>query len=511
MSTSSPRRAGGRTLIEVDPAKLVWILSARESSDREAQVGHQLKDLRAFVAGIGGTVLREVPENKVSSFKRKRVLLDDGTYGYRVVRPRWEEILTDLRKGTANALASPDIDRAMRDPRMLEDLIDVVEMYGVYVKSITGNIDLTTDNGISAARTLVNQRNQESRNTSRRVMIGQRHAAEEGGNHGGPLRSFGWRKDRVTLNKREAAHVRREIPRIVAGVSSLTLAREWNKRGIPTVTGKPWRSGTIRNMFLRPRMAGMVVYQGEALHGPDGKPVRGKWEPIMTDAQYESVKAAWNRDSDAPVSRLGAVGRGYRTNYLLSPFVRCGRCNARMVGESRRDPKTGETVRNYRCPAKGQGGCGGMLRRAAKVDDYVTAAVLKEHRKISLREVEELPPWPGESELTRLQARMDESTRQYEAGNNPADLHFPSLARMEAARAKLRREQARYNRARDTRRVGIANLAEEWEKSDFTMEQKQAAIAESVTAVIILPAGKGGRFNPDQVRIVWRGVEISST
>jgi DNA invertase Pin-like site-specific DNA recombinase len=68
------------------------------------------------------------------------VALPDGTYGYRVVRPEWEKILTALRRGECNALMVPDIDRAMRDPLTLEDLIDVVEYYGVYVASLTGNI-----------------------------------------------------------------------------------------------------------------------------------------------------------------------------------------------------------------------------------------------------------------------------------------------------------------------------------------------------------------------------------
>ncbi|MFL6072840.1 MAG: recombinase family protein, partial [Mycobacteriales bacterium] len=99
-------------MIERDPNQLVWILSARESDDREEQVNNQLADLREFVKGIGGRVAREVPENDVSSFKKKRVQLPDGTYGYRVIRPDWESILTDLRRGTANALAVPDIDRA---------------------------------------------------------------------------------------------------------------------------------------------------------------------------------------------------------------------------------------------------------------------------------------------------------------------------------------------------------------------------------------------------------------
>jgi site-specific DNA recombinase len=113
----SPRRAGGRTLADHDPDQLVWILLARESTDREVQVENQLGDLRSFVAGIGGRVDREVAENDESAFKRQRIRLPDGTHGYRVVRPKWESILTALRRGECNALAVSDGDRAMRDPR----------------------------------------------------------------------------------------------------------------------------------------------------------------------------------------------------------------------------------------------------------------------------------------------------------------------------------------------------------------------------------------------------------
>ena len=340
MSTSTPRRTGGRTLIDLDPGQLKWILLARESTLRERQLDHQLTDLRARVASIGGTVDREIPENAVSAFKRKRVQLPDGTYGFRVVRPEWEKILTALRRGECNALMVPDIDRATRDPRTLEDLIDAVELYGLYVASLTGNIDLTTDAGISAARGLVNQRNQESRNTSRRVANGQWHAALKGGNHGGKNRPYGWRKDRIHLSKREAEHIRREIPRILAGVRPITLAREWNERGIPTVTGSPWQAATIKNIFTGPRIAGYVVYQGEILYGPDGNRVRGQWEPILTDEEYEAVTAKWKPDRPAP-SRLGAIGKGHGTAYLLSPFVRCGKCNSRMHGGRRNDKHGG--------------------------------------------------------------------------------------------------------------------------------------------------------------------------
>jgi acyl-coenzyme A thioesterase PaaI-like protein len=39
-----------------------------------------------------------------------------------------------------------------------------------------------------------------------------------------------------------------------------------NERDIPTVTGASWLATTIRNMFVRPCMCGMVIYRGEVRH-----------------------------------------------------------------------------------------------------------------------------------------------------------------------------------------------------------------------------------------------------
>jgi hypothetical protein len=53
---------------------------------RAEQVSNQIADLRARIAAIGGRIDREIPENDVSAYKRKRVELPDGTFGYLVVR-----------------------------------------------------------------------------------------------------------------------------------------------------------------------------------------------------------------------------------------------------------------------------------------------------------------------------------------------------------------------------------------------------------------------------------------
>ena len=119
-----PRRAGGRTELDVEPATLNWLLYARESEDQEGdaeQVTNQIADLRSFVGQIGGTIGSEYVENDTSAFRKARVPLPDGTYGFRVVRPVWDRAMAELRRGNYNALALLNIDRGMRDPRDLED------------------------------------------------------------------------------------------------------------------------------------------------------------------------------------------------------------------------------------------------------------------------------------------------------------------------------------------------------------------------------------------------------
>ena len=43
---------------------------------------------------------------------------------------------------------------------------------------------------------------------------------------------------------------------------------------------------------------------------------------------------------------------------------------------------------------------------------------------------------------------------------------------------------------------------------DFTMEQKQAALAKTLTAVIIKPVGRGILFHPDHVVPLFRESDI---
>jgi DNA invertase Pin-like site-specific DNA recombinase len=144
----------------------------RISDDRAgdaAGVGRQEADCRALAERRGWTVADVYTENDTSAFKRRKVRLPDGSTALRVDRPAFRKLLADLSSGAVGALVAYDLDRIARDPRDLEDLIDVVETHKIPTAAVTGSLDLSNDSGVTMARIAVAIANKSSRDTSRRV------------------------------------------------------------------------------------------------------------------------------------------------------------------------------------------------------------------------------------------------------------------------------------------------------------------------------------------------------
>jgi site-specific DNA recombinase len=85
-----------------------------------------------------------------------------------------------------------------------------------------------------------------------------------------------------------------------------------------------------------------------------------------------------------------------------------------------------------------------------------------------------------------------------------AERHFSLLSGMEADEARLEREEREWERPRQARRQVVANLAAEWDRPDFTLERKQAEIAQTLTAIVLNSGGKGVRFHHSQITPVFR-------
>lgn len=103
------------------------VLYVRISSDpggSEKGVDRQETDRRALAAALGWTVVRVFRENDTSAHKQETITLATDERVRRVIRPQFREMLASLGRRGADALIAYDLDRAVRDPRDLEDLID---------------------------------------------------------------------------------------------------------------------------------------------------------------------------------------------------------------------------------------------------------------------------------------------------------------------------------------------------------------------------------------------------
>jgi site-specific DNA recombinase len=163
-------RWGGYVRISDDE----WIKDAKTGEMRLSEKGitRQQEDITALAGRLGGTIAELYSENDTSAYKKKRIRLPNGRSVWRVYRPEFRRMLADYEDGKIDGIIFYDIDRLARQPRDLEDLIDLVEYYRRPVETVSGNIDLRTSNGRAMARVLVAMANKSSEDTSRRKHSG---------------------------------------------------------------------------------------------------------------------------------------------------------------------------------------------------------------------------------------------------------------------------------------------------------------------------------------------------
>lgn len=467
-------------------------------------VARQAEDETSFITAAGGIPGPVYEENDTSAYKKKRVRMSDGAVVYRVVRPVWQQMLNDLRTGTIGAACVYDLDRLARDPRDLEDAIEVVEHHRRPMVGVTGGFDLMTDNGKFAARILVAQANKSSADTARRVARKHLELQQNGSPTGG-TRPFGWEADKKTISPDEAAELRDAVRRVTSGTKIGTIVVEWNDRGIRTSRGNQWTYTVLREVLRNPRLCGLrarvvseeneetgtVHAYRQVVQNPDGSSVVGQWNRLIPLSEWESLIAVIG---DGRHSRADSVN--VRT-YLLSGMLRCGKCTGRMRGTAKQEAKlTTDVTFRYACRSRSLGGCGGVARAGEPTDRFITEAVLAKIELELADATTEQAPWDQEQELADLTQTITEWTAGFKAKQVSAARYFAELPAMEKAEQELIADRSRHRAAQAAARDRPANIRAEWQTYDLA--QRRARIERVLHAVIVHPAGRGRHaFNPD--------------
>lgn len=381
----------------------------RRLLDRAANLGWQ----------VGPASTHHIIENDVSAYRRVLCTLPDTEpwYGKRERRPKRPDYWRALRMlwtGAADGMIALDLDRACRDPRDLEDLLDVMDHRPVPVESVTGTLRVATSSDRAVARILVSVASKSSADTARRVADSRQDAARTGKRVGG-WRRFGWERGNEELRQDEADEIEQWAAQVLAGVPLRQIALDLRQRDVSTThkAEAQWSTAAIRGILLHPAIMGKLVYRPDPpagvprtgksrLYTPDEIVADAPWKPIISESDYWRIRSILTDESRRS-------GPGNVPKWLLSCLAVCGRCGdvmLRAAGVGRFGPKQDRpAIPCYRCRT-----CSG-LRRPVEFADRVVSEVIT--RYLAQEDAGDLLPAPApginraalEQERSALRAR----------------------------------------------------------------------------------------------------------
>lgn len=333
------------------------ILLVRISDDREGEglgVGRQEEDGRKLADRIDWGIAEVIIENDTSAFKRRRVHLPDGTTALRTVRPGLRRSLDLLESGERDGLMAYDLDRYTRDPRDLEDLIDIVEQKRIPVTSVTGSLRLDSDADITMARVMVAIANKSSRDTSRRVSRKHEELAKLGKPSGGGRRAFGYDADGMTIREEEAAAIRKMAEIILSEEGSLyAVVNYLEENGPPPPYADRWSTRSVGTILGGPRIAGLRRFRGEVTG-------EAAWPSILDRDVWDDVQLRLRARRSAHGAASNALKR------WLNGVLLCGLCGRHLLAWGPR----------YWC-ASPRGGCGRIAVSAPRAEAEIERQILE--------------------------------------------------------------------------------------------------------------------------------------
>lgn len=399
-------------------------------------------------------------------------------------RPEFERLLKDMESGELQAVACWDLDRLYREPIDLERIIPLADKMGISLATVTGDVDLSTDNGRLFARIKGAVAKSETERRSARQKAKYRQLAEAGENMS-QRRSFGRFED-ASLHPVEAQELAQAYTLVLAGHSPISIVNDWNKRGIRTSLGNRWRqSSQLVRVLKNPRNAGLKSHNREVLGA-------GGFDPIVAVDVWQAVVDKLDESMGAPPNNT--------RKYLMSGIMRCGECRVdppplKPFWTSHAKPQL-----TYRCR-----NCFRTFQRMEVVDDHLERLVVERLSR------------PDAADLLINQRHPDLDAKRLEA--NVLRERLKSLA-VDFADGELDKEQVKTATARiKVKLAAIDVVLEDANRArlfkgvvgqdaklfpDLLLDRRRA-IVDGLMTVTLLRRSLRRPFDPESLVIDWKG------
>lgn len=445
----------------------------RQSADRvgnELAISRQRQDCANLCARKRWTDTIEYADNDISATNGKP-------------RPAYSDMLADIEAGGIGAVVVWRLDRLHRQPRELEHFIDLADRHRVQLATVTGDVDLSTENGRLIARITgaVDRAEMEKKSARHKAANKQRANAGKAWN----ARSFGYDGNEVVAD--EAETIRRGCAALLNGASLWSIGKQWNAAEIRSVKGNPWSGPTVKQVLSRASNAGLQTYDGQILEG-----VETAWPAIISRDTYDAVCAVLGDPKRLTGKRRSRI-------HLLSGLARCGQCGQKMTTSVKTKGGTHRAV--YVCK-----NCFGITRDAAKTEKVVVDIVTSRLARPDAAEIFAKPT----ADTKALNAQANTYRELIAAAEAEYDEGIIDGRRLQARKdtiaPKLDTVEAKLLGANTSRKLdGLLGNPKAAEVFTTLGLDRRRAVVDCVCVVTIERNERpGSRFEPERIRIDWR-------
>jgi DNA invertase Pin-like site-specific DNA recombinase len=444
-----------------------------------------------------------------------------------IVREDFEAMLKDLEAGVIRGFIFLHSDRAARLVYDAARICRVFEMNPDYIgRSVEGGVDLSKVEGRGMFVIQATMGNMEIGNIKRRTTRTNSRIARKGAMHGAP-RPFGWADDRKTLHEDEHPFLLKAIRAVPGGLKVGTFRGNLIEFGRePRKTKRSREDGnrtiehsTAEAILTNPRNAGFRMYAPQderrgagRLWLPDtivrdskGNPVLGDWAPQCTPDEYWTCVNEIKRRKEA--RKNGKPGlHDTSVKYLLSGIARCGTCLTPMYPNpyTKGTPSYERYGFRYAC-LNTQGGCGGVTRVGPPVDDLVESAFLLGTREglgqAVEKAAEEIDETIHDPRLAKIGEELADVKQRRHAGRISMGESLDAIEELERERDQLQSKRGKLALQKKQKKLLSPEALSDWDK--LSMSEKRTRLLQSIRSVVIHPVGRGKRWDPEFIEIVW--------
>lgn len=461
---------------------LGYVRLSRASREESTSVARQREIIRKTCAARDLDLIDIVEDVDISATKS------------RLERPGLTEVRNRIKAGEADAVMVWRLDRIARSVvdfgTLLDDGLDII--------SATEPLDTASPMGRAMAEVLQVFARLEAKTIGLRVAASQEHLRKVGRWPGGVL-PYGYKViphpdgvgKALSPDPDEAAVVRRMADEVLAGTPIYAISQGLNRDGVKPRRAKDWSPTSIQRILRSDAVLGRVRVGGEVLRDDaTGLPLE-RWEPLLTVAEVERIRALTDWTPTPGRSEATKRGRRNKAARLLSGLLFCPGCGGALVARTRKDTalySCGASARGKVCP-------GGVAVEAGRIEDEVSRRFLTSFGKLPVVEIRE-----SVREVAGL-AAVEEALRDTTDRLRDPDADMAVLLER---LTKLRAERDRLAALPlDTVEEAVETgetFAEAWERCDVGARRR---LLETAGIDVTIARGQRGRWNPDRFSILW--------